>query len=100
MNQEAQPEALRLADKLETQWAGIVNTASLAATELRRLYAESEQLKVADKQALELVRNLTELLDDGESHTPQCCSNFWAKPCDCTKQTTLNNANAWLADKL
>lgn len=49
MNQEKQPEALGLADKLENSWAGIANTAALAAVELRRLHAENEQLKTALK---------------------------------------------------
>lgn len=106
MSQEKQPDTIALANQADTQLGRIDRYLDKnwldddypddkiygALAELRRLHAENEQ-------ALALVRSLTELLDDGESHTPQCCSNYWVKPCDCNKQTTLNNANAWLADK-
>ena len=41
MNQDKQPDALRLADAMSAEYFGL--TAQQAAAELRRLHAESEQ---------------------------------------------------------
>ncbi len=42
---EEQPEALRLAEQLETEWPEDCDTGAIAA-ELRRLHAENERLKL------------------------------------------------------
>lgn len=51
------------------------------------------------KQDTELIRQMLEALDDGSEHTAQCITNYYIRPCDCKKVTTITAARARLGEK-
>lgn len=48
------------------------------------------------KQEDALIRQMLETLDDGSEHTAQCITNYYIRPCDCKKVTTISAARARL----
>lgn len=75
-------------DYFAEQWA-----VDKAVTLMREIEAEVR------KQDDELILQMLEALDDGSEHTAQCITNYYIRPCDCKKVTTITAARARLGEK-
>lgn len=63
----------------------------------KKLYDAIDEVAQSREILLDIIRRLSDTLDDGEGHTSQCSTNFWTKPCDCGKTELLAEVAALLS---